>query len=230
MTQYIPNSRPALPPGTWKKWVLACGTGAFLGITAAAAIVIAYRLLLGDPVNHSDRLLHLFFMLVAGALEGSLLAYFQYRLIGKIFPEIAWKQWLAYTIAAAIIAWMLGLLPSLFLTGNGATDPTLQTTPLIYYSMAALIGLLPGALFGYFQWLPLKGLRREAMLWIPANALGWSAGMVFIFLSASSLGANTRWPMILLAGALGGMASGLSVGIVTGFFLLRIIRSAPMQN
>ena len=122
---------------------------------------------------------------------------------------------------------MLGMLPSLFLTGNGATDPGMEPSPLVYYSMAALMGLLLGALFGYFQWLPLKGLRKEAMLWIPANSLGWAVGMVFIFLGASWPNANTGWPLILLAGALGGIAGGLSVGVITGFFLLRIARSAP---
>jgi hypothetical protein len=230
MTRYIPNGRPGLPPGTWKKWVFACGTGEFLGITAAAGIAIAHRLLLGEPASNSDRLLNLFFMLLAGALEGSILAYFQYRLIGKIFPEIAWKQWLAYTIAAAISAWMLGMLPSLFLTENGATDPGMEPAPLIFYSMAALMGLLLGALFGYFQWLPLKGLRKEAMLWIPANALGWAVGMVFIFLGASWPDTSTGWPLILLAGALGGITGGLSVGAVTGFFLLRIARSDHKRN
>ncbi|MCI5093571.1 hypothetical protein, partial [Phaeodactylibacter sp.] len=208
----------------------ACGTGEFLGITAAAGIAIAHRLLLGEPASNSDRLLNLFFMLLAGALEGSILAYFQYRLIGKIFPEIAWKQWLAYTIAAAISAWMLGMLPSLFLTENGATDPGMEPAPLIFYSMAALMGLLLGALFGYFQWLTLKGLRKEAMLWIPANALGWAVGMVFIFLGASWPDTSTGWPLILLAGALGGITGGLSVGAVTGFFLLRIARSDHKRN
>ncbi len=230
MTQYIPNGRPSLPPDTWKKWVKACSAGAFLGIAAATAIAIGYRLLLGEPSGSSDRLLNLFFMLAAGALEGSVLAYFQYRLIGKIFPEIAWKQWLAYTIAAAVTAWMLGILPSLFLTGNGATDPSLEPAPLVYYSMAALMGLLLGALFGYFQWLPLKGLRKEAMLWIPANALSWAAGMMFIFLGASWPDASMGWPLTLLAGALSGIAGGLSVGVVTGFFLLRIARSAPKNT
>jgi hypothetical protein len=230
MTQYIPNGRPGLPPDTWKKWVLACGTGAFLGITAAAALAIAHRMLLGEPASNADRILYLFFMLLAGTLEGSILAYFQYRLIGKIFPEIAWKQWLAYTIAATLIAWMLGILPSLFLTGNGATDPTLQPSTLACYSMAALMGLLLGALFGYFQWLPLKGLRKEAMLWIPANALGWAVGMVFVFLGATWTEAITSWPFALLASALSGMAGGLSVGAIAGFFLLRIARSAPKGN
>jgi hypothetical protein len=68
------------------------------------------------------------------------------------------------------------------------------------------------------------------MLWIPANALGWAVGMVFIFLGASWPDASTGWPLILLAGGLSGIAGGLSVGVVTGFFLLRIARSAPTSN
>ncbi len=46
-------------------------------------------------------------------------------------------------------------------------------------------GLFLGSLFGYFQWLPLKPCSRRSLEWVPANALGWAAGMVFIFLGAS---------------------------------------------
>ncbi|MEQ8705941.1 MAG: hypothetical protein RIC19_18575 [Phaeodactylibacter sp.] len=226
MTQYLPNGRSALPANIWKRWMLACGSGEFLGIVAAAAIAIGYQLLLGEPSTPSDRMLHLFFMLLAGVIEGGILAYFQYRLIGKLFPEIAWKQWLSYTIAAAVSGWMLGIQPVLLITGNGATEAMAAPSPAVYYSMAALTGLLLGTLFGYFQWLPLKGLRKEAMLWIPANALGWAVGMVFIFLGASLPDEAMAWPLILLPGAMGGILGGWSVGAITGFFLLRILRTA----
>ena len=222
MTQYPPNNRPALSPGTWKTWVVACGTGELLGLTAAATIAMGYRMLPGAAAGNSDRLLQLFFLLAAGALEGGILAYFQYSVIGKIFPEIAWKQWLAYTTAAAATALMAGILPSLFLTGNGATAPATASSPAAYYSMAALMGLMLGALLGYFQWLLLKGLCKEAMLWIPANALGWAVGLTFIFLATSWTGNTTDWPFMLLAAAVGGAVGGGSVGAITGYFLLRI--------
>ncbi len=225
MTNPISNGQPVLPQTVWKRWAIACGSGEFLGIAAAAALAIGHRLLLGEPANNADKLLNLFFMMVAGAVEGSILAYFQYRLIGRLFPGISWKQWLAYTVGAAVVAWMLGMLPSLFLTGAGAADPMSPPDPLAYYSMAALMGLLLGALFGYFQWLPLKGQRQSALEWIPANALGWSVGMVFIFLGASLPDSATAWPKVILSGAAGGILAGLSVGAVTGYFLLRIHRS-----
>lgn len=219
------NGQSPLPHRLWQRWTAACGVGEFLGIAAAAATAIGHRYLLGEPSSTEGRLLNLFFMALAGLLEGSILAYFQYRLIQKIFPQVAWKQWLAYTVAATIVGWMLGILPSLFVTG-GAEEVTVQAsgTPA-YYSMAALIGLLLGALFGYFQWLPLKGLRQNALLWVPANALGWAAGMVFIFLGASLPDETTAWPLVLLYGALGGALGSLSVGAVTGWFLLKIAGS-----
>ncbi|MBV6655723.1 MAG: hypothetical protein KI786_18275 [Mameliella sp.] len=230
MMPYQPNNRNPIPPSAWQDWTVACASGEFLGITAAAAIAFGHRMLLGEPQTGSDGLLNLFFMLIAGVLEGGILAYFQYRLIGKFIPEIAWKQWLAYTVVAAVIGWMLGMLPSLFLSGNDATATMQEPEPIIYYSLAGLMGLLLGALFGYFQWLPLKGLRKEAILWIPANAIGWAVGMVFIFIGASWPDEMTPWYLILLAGAVGGISAGLSVGAITGFFLLRILQSGPKQR
>lgn len=225
MTNPISNGHPVLPQTVWKRWAIACGSGAFLGIAAAAALSVGHRLLLGEPANNADKLLNLFFMMVAGAAEGTILAYFQYRLIGRLFPGISWKQWLAYTVGAAVIAWMLGMLPSLFLTGTGSAAPISPPDSFTYYGMAALMGLLLGALFGYFQWLPLKEQRRSALEWIPANALGWAAGMIFIFLGASLPGESPPWQLTLLSGAAGGLLAGLSVGAVTGYFLLRIHRS-----
>ena len=93
----------------------------------------------------------LFFMALASVAEGGVLAYFQYRLIEKAFPQIAWKQWLTYTVAAALVCWMLGILPSRFLIPGGAAISMQASQPLAYYSVAGLIGLLLGAVFGYFH-------------------------------------------------------------------------------
>ena len=219
------NGRSLFPRQLWQRWTVACGSGEFLGITAAAAIALGYRFLLGEPASTDDQLLHLFFMAAGSVLEGGILAWFQFRLIGKLFPEIAWKQWLAYTVAAALVGWMLGLLPSLFLTGGIEEAALSAPEPLAFYSLAALMGLLLGAIFGYFQWLLLKGVRQNAMLWIPANALGWALGLVFIFLGAALPDATTGWLLILLFGAAGGALGGLSVGAVSGWFLIKIARA-----
>jgi hypothetical protein len=172
-----------------------------------------------------DQLLNLFFMALAVVTEGGVLAYFQYRLIRKAFPQVAWKQWLTYTIAAALVGWIVGILPSQFLTGELEEAVFQYDDPLAYYSMAALMGLLMGALFGYFQWLPLKGLRINTLLWIPANALGWAVSMVFIFIGASLPGEGTAWPMILLYAIFGSFLGGLSTGAITGWFLVKVAES-----
>ncbi|NBC09753.1 MAG: hypothetical protein GVY26_21380 [Bacteroidetes bacterium] len=219
------NGQAPLPHRLWPRWTVNCGTGELLGIAAAAVIVTGYRYLLGESSSTDDQLLHLFFMALAGVAEGSALAYFQYRMIEKVFPQVAWKQWLAYTVAAALVGWIVGILPSQFLTGGLEADAFQSPEPLVYYSLAALMGLLLGALFGYFQWLPIKGMRKNALLWVPANALGWAAGMVFIFMGASLPGESASWPLVLLYGAIGGALGGLSVGGVTGWFLLKIAAS-----
>jgi len=216
------NGQAPLPHRLWPRWTITCGTGELLGIAAATVIIVGARRLLSVAGGTEDQVLSLFFMALASVAEGGVLAYFQYRLIEKAFPQIAWKQWLTYTVAAAIIGWILGMLPSLFLIPGGTAIAVQASQPLAYYSMAGLIGLLLGAVFGYFQWLPIKDLRRNALLWVPANALGWAVGMVFIFMGASLPGESASWPLVLLYGAIGGALGGLSVGAITGWFLLRI--------
>lgn len=213
------------PTGLWRRWVIACGAGEFLGIAAAAAIAIGHRYLLGEPVTAEDKLLNLFFMCLAGAIEGSILASFQWKILKEVFWQVSRKQWLIYTVAAAVLGWMLGMAPSLFFNDSAANSNGMEDMPAIaFFSLAALMGLFLGGLFGYFQWLPLKPHNRRSIIWIPANALGWAAGMCFIFLSASLPDASTHWALIVLYGALGGITAGLTVGAVTGGALLRLAR------
>lgn len=221
--QYIFNGCFDLFFGIWKKWVFVCGMGEFLGIIVVVVIVIVYCLLLGELVSNFDCMFNLFFMLMVGVLEGSIFVYFQYCFIGKIFLEIVWKQWLVYIIVVVVIVWMLGMLFFFFFIGNGVIDFGMELFFFVYYSMVVLMGLLFGVLFGYFQWLLLKGLCKEVMFWIFVNFFGWVVGMVFIFLGVSWLNVNIGWLFILLVGVLGGIVGGFSVGVIMGFFLFWIV-------
>ena len=220
------HKNKGLFPRLWRQWALACSLGEFLGIAGAAAIAVGHRLLLGEPVTTEDKLLNLFLMCLAGGIEGTILATFQWRVLSQVFQQVGRRQWWAYTVAAAILGWLLGMMPSLFINDGGEAGAGMaELSGWAFFGMAGLLGLFLGALFGYFQWLPLKPWSRRSIEWIPANALGWAAGMIFIFLGASLPDEQTHWALIVVSGALGGILGGMAVGAVTGFFLLRLART-----
>jgi uncharacterized protein (DUF486 family) len=88
--------------------------------------------------------------------------------------------------------------------------------------LAAILGVVLGAIFGTFQWLALRKHTLKASRWILANSLGWVPGLAFIFVGASIPTAETGLAVIVILGLVSGLLGGLSVGGITGLFLVRI--------
>jgi hypothetical protein len=68
----------------------------------------------------------------------------------------------------------------------------------------------------------LRRHARHAGRWIVANALGWGAGITWIYLAAAVVEPGTATAAVAATGAASGVAAGLTLGLVTGLFLLRI--------
>ena len=84
------------------------------------------------------------------------------------------------------------------------------------------MGIFLGALFGLFQWIELKRHTSRAGLWILANTLGWTAGLAIIFIGASVPSVETELAVTIVIGTVSGLLAGLSVGAITGLFLIRL--------
>ena len=211
----------------WRRWTLACAAGEIIGIGGAALLATAHLLLLGEPETTDQKLLQLVFMMAAGFVEGSLLGWFQWRVLGKIFPALPSKSWISYTVAVAVIGWFLGMLPSLFLfdTGPAVEVPAEEPSLYLVLGFALLMGLCLGGLFGLFQWLSFKKYVQHTTSWIWANMLGWGVAMMVIFLAATWPDVDTPKIWVVVSGIVGGLLAGLSVGAITGVYLLRIIRN-----
>jgi len=216
----------------WWKWTLNCGIGELLGISAAAMMAFSITYYLGEPETISDKLLGLFIMLFAGLIGGFILGTLQWKVLKLKFPNISYRKWTNVTILVAMIGWFIGTVSSLFLAdvaeipGSAITEPTIPMT-LIY---ASILGLFLGVLFGYFQWLVFRQYALHTKKWIVANALGWAVAMTIIFYFATLPTAHTPISMVLLYGLLGGVLAGLSVGGITGFFLLKIIQQNTSED
>jgi hypothetical protein len=212
----------------WQKWTIYCAFGELLGIGVAGAIAYTANLLIGEPIELGDKLIVLFAMLIAGAIEGGLLGYFQWKVLVEKFAHIPKKEWLKVTMIIAVLGWFLGMMPSLFFIdpaySNTSEAASLDfSNPMLIVAMTLSLGLLLGAFFGLFQWFSLRKYADKAYIWILANALGWSVGMGWIFLFASLPTEESGMAFSTFAGIMGGLLAGLSVGAITGAFLLRLI-------
>jgi len=209
------------------KWVLACTAGEVLGIGAAAAMVTSYLYLVGEPQDTWGLFQLAGVMLFAGIVEGFLLGIFQWRVLVRIFPRIPGNSWISMTVLAALTGWLIGALSSVTFspvsTHTESDEPSLWMNLLI----GTGAGILLGALFGIFQVRVLKRFLDKAELWILANALGWGIGLVWIFIAASIPNAQTPLILTILLGIAGGTVAGLSVGGITGWFLMRLIYLQP---
>jgi len=174
----------------WKKWTVHCALGELIGIGCAGLIAFIVNLLIGEPMSIGSKILVLLSMLFAGFIEGYVLAHFQWHVLVKKFTDLPKKEWIYYTVMVAVLGWLLGMLPSLFMIPETTANDAAQSeppysNPFIFALLSIGMGLALGALFGSFQWFSLKKYARKAHFWIIANALGWGLGLGWIYLFAS---------------------------------------------
>ncbi len=210
----------------WKQWTINCGIGELLGIACAGGIAFVANSFIGEPQSFGAKVLVLFAMMLAGLVEGSVLSYFQWRVLVRRFSRMPRREWWFYTALVAVVGWFLGMLPSLFFVPNQPATGSVEggvnfEHPLVFAGLSIGMGLVLGALFGWFQWFSLRKYAERAHHWITANALGWGAGLGWIYLFASLPEAESPLWFNIAMGIFGGILAGFSVGAITGWFLDR---------
>ncbi|MCU0435872.1 MAG: hypothetical protein MUC87_20605 [Bacteroidia bacterium] len=211
----------------WLSWTINCALGELIGIGAAGVIAILVFKLVGEPQTTGSKLLVLLCMMCAGLIEGAILGYMQWRILRHKLPELPRSNWMQYTMLIAVLGWMLGMMPSLFFmdqstapsAGEAAAPPIPGT---LFAALSVGVGLFLGALFGLFQWFELRHYVHHSKQWILANALGWGAGIGWIYFFAGLPEEHTPLLEVIFYGVCGGILAGLSVGAITGAFLVRL--------
>jgi hypothetical protein len=211
----------------WKKWTINCAIGELLGIACAGGIAFGINSIIGEPQSLGNKLVVLISMMFAGFIEGAVLGLFQWKVLVTKFQNIPKKEWMFYTILVGILGWFLGMLPSLFFIPNTTEAQTVNegmdfSNPYIFAFLSVSVGLGLGAVFGLFQWFSLKKYAQKAYKWIIANALGWGLGLGWIYLFASIPTEKSTLTFNILMGIIGGVLAGLSVGAITGIYLVKL--------
>lgn len=205
----------------WKKWTIHCAIGELLGIACAGGIAFIVNAAVGEPQSIGTKLIVLGAMMFAGFIEGTVLSFFQWKVLVTKFSKVPKKEWLFYTVLVGVLGWFLGMLPSLFFMPDNAAQPESldYSNPMVFSLLSIGMGMVLGAIFGLFQWFSLRKYAKKAYKWILANALGWGLGLGWIYLFASIPNEQSSLFFNILMGILGGILAGLSVGAITGLFL-----------
>jgi hypothetical protein len=184
--------------GLWLSWTLATAVGLLLGFLAATPIVDAVQLNLAR--------------IIVPLLAGILVGLSQWIVLRAYLT--ASSDW----ILAGGTAWALGFALGLLL---------IQSLPATV--LGGTLGyILFGGVVGLVQWPVLRREIPNLLVWILANALGWTAGFLASQLALSLI---FRSPMISPAASTAVLfgVSGLVAGAITGAALVWIVRQ-PERN
>jgi len=216
----------------WWRWVAANGAGEMLDLgTTGAAMALLFSHVEALP-GLTGVLLSLLVAAGSGAIEATLVGLAQWWAMHPWFPGIARRTWLLATLAGAMVAYVLGFLPSTLMNmGAQATgEPVAEPPGWMMLLFAAGLGLVAGAVLSFAQWLVLRREARGAGWWLPANMLAWLAGMPIIFwaIDAAQKGQPLYQALLLIAGCL--LLVGLLVGAIHGAVLVWLARPARRRS
>jgi NAD(P)-dependent dehydrogenase (short-subunit alcohol dehydrogenase family) len=198
----------------YRRWIVACTLGELVGMGIATGAALTIDALIGEPRSVGDRLLTLAVFAAVGAVEGTALAAFQWRVLRTRLPRLRIREWVGATVAIAVTGWIVGMTPSLFInqTATVQEEPGLSVVLLV----AAMAGAGAGLCFGAAQWFILRRHAERASRWIWIHVPAWALAMSAIFLGASWPTSGSSGWFIALTGAMGGVLGGLVLGAVTG--------------
>jgi hypothetical protein len=198
------------PRALRRSWFVATAAGEAVGFLVPALVAaLAFDL-------HAAVLLPL--MMVAGAVEGAVLAGAQSVVLRREFLGFSWVRWTVATSLGAATAWGVGMLPGTF-AAAWTGWPLWVTVPL---GLALAFVLLTS--IGFAQWTVLRRYVVRSRSWVPANAVAWAAGLGVLLAVCLPLWREGQ-PVVLVAaiGVLGGVAMAGTVAALTALWLVRLV-------
>lgn len=196
-----------------------------IGLGLTFAITGLFFSILGEQNTIVGILLAFTIAVLSGAVEATVVGLAQWWAMSPWFPFIRKYAWWGATFVGALLAYILGYLPSTLMNLGEATTssaPVSEPAPWVVLLLAAGLGAVGGAVLSLAQWLVLRGRVQGAWTWIPANMLAWLFGMPVIFWGIDlAFKMPALWQSVLvMAGTL--FAAGAIVGGIHGCFLMRL--------
>jgi hypothetical protein len=150
----------------------------------------------------------------------------------RVLATVTRRAWIAATAIGAGAAWTLGMLPSTIMSLVMSSQPpaenagSFEPEGLVFYGMAAGMGIVLGVVLAFAQWLELRKHVNGAGWWIPANSAAWGLGMAICF-AAMDMAMRPENPLALtlMIVAAGMLVAGAAVGAVHGIALLGLVQA-----
>lgn len=204
----------------------ANAVGEMLGLGTTFALLGVGQSYAGSVPGIGGILLGYGLAIVTGGIEATIVGLAQWRAMKPWLPEIKRHSWWLATFIGALIAYVLGYLPS---TIMGLQEEANQTTAVepdqwVILLLAAGLGLVGGLVLSLFQMRELRRHVPEAWKWLPANMLGWMFGMPLIFWGIDLIFKiqSVMLQIGLMAGIL--LLTGAIVGAVHGVVLVYLVK------
>ena len=210
----------------FQRWTLANALAELFGLGLTFVITGLVFSKLDGQQTIASILLSFAFAVLSGGVEATIVGLAQWRAMRPWFPMVSRLAWWRGTLIGALIAYLLGYLPSTLMSMGEATTqsaPAEEPAQWIVLLLAAGMGAVGGAVLSFAQWLELRRAVTGAGIWIPANMLAWVLGMPVIFWGVDMAFKMTAiWQSVLvMAGSL--FVAGAVVGAIHGAFLIQLV-------
>jgi hypothetical protein len=213
----------------WLRWVIANALGEMFGLGLTFAVGAVILSSLGDKQSVLIILVSFLVAVASGVFEATIVGMAQWWAMHPWFPMIARTAWWRATLVGALLAYVIGYLPSTLMS-LGEQDSQAQTTVAepeqwLVLLLAAGLGAAGGAVLSFAQCLIMRHKVPGASIWIPANMLAWLVSMPIIFwgIDRAQLLGGMIWIILFMAGIL--LLAGIVVGAIHGIFLVRLANS-----
>jgi hypothetical protein len=209
----------------WIRWTLANALSELFGLGLTFLITGLVFIKLDGQQTITSILLSFVFAVVSGAVEATIVGLAQWWAMRPWFPTIERFTWWRGTMIGALIAYVLGYLPSTLMSMgemSASSAPATEPAQWIVLLFAAGLGTVGGAVLSFAQWLAMRRKVQRAGIWIPANMLAWTFGMPIIFWGIDlAFKLSAAWQAIFLM-AVVLFVTGAIVGGIHGLFLVRL--------
>jgi hypothetical protein len=214
----------------WRRWVLANAGAELFGLGSVAALGYLLFARRGEAGGAGAAVATAAAFVGLGALEGAVVGLAQRQVLHQRLPAL--RGWVRATMAGAMAAWALGMLPStlMSMTAHTAAAPPPAPPFALVLLLAAGLGVLAGPLLAAFQWLSLRRVLAHAWTWLPANGAAWALGMPVIFAATQADEWTSSPAAIVAVVALALAAAGAVVGAVHGWALLHLLPDDPTDG
>ena len=209
----------------FQRWTLANALSELFGLGLTFLITGLVFSKLDSQRTVISIILTFIFAVLSGAVEATVVGLAQWWAMHPWFPMIGRFAWWRGTFIGALVAYVLGYLPSTLMSMGEAANqsaPMEEPAQWIVLLLAAGMGAVGGAVLSFAQWLEVRGKVDRAGIWIPANMLAWAFGMPVIFWGVDmAFKMAALWQSVLvMAGSL--LVAGAVVGAVHGAFLVKL--------